>query len=202
MASFFAQLKGVRSIPLAAAVTRGLVSFTARAHRTPLFVSLVDASRSALTLQVTDVLARHAANANVVVRSVTAAAAVADAEAVLTDADAKPSATSQSNTKYGVSFSAAPACGRYTARVEAKATAGSDTISISDTTLLFNILCRLEVRDTKLEAITATGTDTSTVKHPAKLANTIALTFKQTLRVTFAVRDKTQVKISVDISNV
>ena len=195
IASFFAQLKGVRSIPLAAALTRGLVSFTARAHRTPLFVSLVEASRTSITLQVTDVLARHAANANVVVRSVNAAGAAGAAEALLSDADAKPSATTPTNTKYSVSFgSTTPACGRYTARVDAKATAGSDTISVSDATLLFNVLCRLEVRDTKLEAITATGTDASTVKHPAKLANSIALGFKQTLRVSFAVRDKAQVR--------
>jgi hypothetical protein len=196
MASFFAQLKGVRSIPLAAALTRGLVAFTARAHRTPLFASLVEATRSTITLQVTDVLARHASNANVVVRSVSAANS---ADALLSDVEAKASAATPTNTKYSVAFGsgAAPACGRYTLRVDAKPSAGSDTVPVSDATLLFNILCRLDVRDTKLEAVTATGTDTSTVKHPAKLANTIALSFKQTLRVTFAVRDKAQVQFCV-----
>ena len=53
LALFFAQLKRPRSLAEAAAIARGLAASSARgAQRTPLIVSLVEATRTAITVQV------------------------------------------------------------------------------------------------------------------------------------------------------
>jgi hypothetical protein len=205
LAHFFAQHKRVRSLAEASALARGLAAMSARAHRRPLVVALGDTSRTALTFTVTDVLGKYVSDANVVVRSLTSD--VADASAMFVDAKAKPSASGAGNTRYTLSFDdGAPTCGRYTARVDAHAASG-DAVAATDVVLPLSVLCDLDVRDVSLEVLAAANTagggareQQFTAKYPDRVAAPIALTAKQTLRVSFAVRDKGAPKRAVPVA--
>lgn len=84
---------------------------------------------------------------------------------------------------------------------------GSDAVATHEASLNVNVLCKLDVRDLKIETFAAASTaaggakdQTATATFPGLSPTALTLGAKQTLRVTFAVRDKAQPKRAVGVA--
>ena len=146
-------------------------------------------------------LGRFVADADVTFRSLTNVAAsndegVAAAKPVLVDAKAKAMSTSK-NTKYTVALGDGTAsCGRYKLRVDAKPSGSGAQAIAADTTLAVSLLCKVALHDVQLEQFAAASTVAggareveASTEYPTRVTKALSLAAKQTLRVSFAVRD-------------